>query len=125
MTSGMFIRSIDSSGDWNWGQNLQSFNFAEAAIEEDIYTRLLSFLNDCFWALNFGVDWWNLLGAKNPAAEAAILLQTRTMIITGYGVSSINSVDLIMNANTRKLAIEYDVDTIYSTGVEGSVIPSP
>lgn len=119
----MFIRSLDVAGDWNWGQNLQSFNFAEKAIEEDVYTRLLSFLNDCFWALDFGIDWWNLLGGKNPAAQAQILVQTRQMIISGFGIARIESVNAVINSKTRNLIVSYLIDTIYSTSIKGAVAP--
>lgn len=121
----MKIRALDPVDDWMFGRGLQSFQFGQAAIVENIETRLLSFLNDCFWNLPFGVDWWNLIGAKNPAAQQQILLQTRTMIAGSFGVTKINSVAATINTRTRALSISYNVDTIFTSGATGSVQPTP
>jgi hypothetical protein len=121
----MKIRALDDSGDWLWGQGLQSYNYGSAAIEENLQTSLYCFLNDCFWNLSFGVDWWNLLGAKNPAAQANILLQTRQVISNSYGVTKINSVGAVFVSLTRALTINYNLNDIFSTTLTGSVsIPS-
>ena len=119
----MIIRKLDANGDWMWGKGAGSFNFGEAAIEENLQTRLLCFLNDAFWALNFGIDWWNLIGGKNPKAEQQILLQTRTSIIQAYGVIRINSVFASEDATTRNLSVTYDIDDIYTQSVQNTVTP--
>lgn len=124
MSNTMRIRALDATGDWQDGFGLNSYNYALAAIEENIQTSLMSFLNDCFWQLNFGIDWWNLLGAKNPAAQANILLQVRQMIANCFGVTKINSVNATFDSRSRELSIQYNVSTIYSSTVSGSVTPT-
>jgi hypothetical protein len=119
----MIIRSLTDSLDWTFGNGIQDFLFAEAAIEENIQTRLMSFLNDCFFAMQFGVDWWNLIGARNPIAQQQIIIQTRQMIIQSFGVVRINSVNATFNANTRALQVDYNIDTVYTRNVTGSVTP--
>ena len=119
MSAPLTIRSLDESGDWNWGQSLSSLATGQDAIAENVQTRLLFFQNDWPWAMDFGVDWFNLLGQFNPAAETGILLQTREVIAESTGITSINSVTIQLNANTRGIVVTYDLSSIYTqfTGV--------
>ena len=57
----MIIRAIDQAGDWTLGAGKQSYKSGSDAIAQDIQTKLLSWLNDTFWAMDFGIDWRNLL----------------------------------------------------------------
>lgn len=115
------FRGITSSNDWTFGLGVGTYFTKQQAIAADIKTALLFFLNDCFFAMNVGVDWWNLLGAKNPAAKNNILLQTRQAIITREGVVRINSVDATVDVRTRRITVTYSIDTLYSRNVSGSV----
>lgn len=119
----MIFRSLTPTGDWTFGAGVQNYLRDEPAVELNIQTRLKSFLGDCFWAVEFGVDWWNLLGARNPQAQAAILIATRTMIASSYGVVRINSVTASTDRTTRLLTINYNIDTIFTRSVAGSVTP--
>lgn len=119
----MIIRALDGSGDWRFGQGRQDYLRDDDAVALNIATRLRCFLNDCFWAADFGVDWWNLLGARNPTAQTNIILQTRAMIAASFGVVRINSVKPVTNRTTRRLRLEYNVDTIFTRGLVGSVQP--
>lgn len=114
------FRGINGSDDWSFGQGRNSYFTKQQAIAADIKTKLLFFLNDCFWAMDFGVDWWNLLGTKNPQAKVGILLATRSTIISCAGVVRINSVTTKLDAQ-RRLTLLYNVDTIYSRSVSGAV----
>jgi len=115
------FRGILASGDWTFGQGRNSYFRKQKAIAADIKTSLLFFLNDCFFAMSTGIDWWNLLGAKNPVAQQNILLQTRQAIIQREGVVRINSVDAVVDTTRRRVTIRYNIDTIYSRNVSGSV----
>ena len=115
------FRGITANGDWTFGAGRGSYFRDRAAIAADIKTSLLFFLNDCFFAMNMGVDWWNLLGQKNPAAQNNILLQTRTAILGVNGVVRINSVDSRVDPVSRKITINYVIDTVFSRRVSGSV----
>lgn len=119
----MIFRSIDGSGDWNFGQGRNSYFTAEAAINANIKTRLLIFLGEVFWSLQSGVDWLNLIGAKNPGAQASIILQCRTVIVESYGVVQVRSVLPVYTPGTRDLTVTYTIDTIYSRGVVGTLDP--
>lgn len=119
----MIIRNLTATGDWEFGQGRQNYLRNADAVALNIATRLRSFLNDCFWATQFGIDWWNLLGARNPTAQANIILQTRAMISESFGVVQINSVVAVTDRVTRRLTVRYDVDTVFTRNLTGSVQP--
>lgn len=116
----MIFRAIDNDGDWTFGNGRQNYATGNLAIALNVKTRLLCFQNDCFWNLPFGVDWWNLIGAKSPAADVSILAQTRMMLSGSYGIVSIVSIDAFRDARTRRFAVSYEVDTIFSARVRNT-----
>lgn len=120
----MIFRGIDGNGDWSFGQGKNSYFTKEKAIAANVRTRLLLFLGEVFWRLDAGVDWWNLLGAKNPAAQAGIILQCRTVILGSYGIVRVTSVLPVFKPVTRDLTVTYNTDTIYSKGVVGNIVPT-
>lgn len=117
----MIFRGITATNDWTFGKGVGSYFTREQAIAANLKTALLFFLNDCFFAMTTGIDWWNLLGSKNPAAKNNIMLQTRQTIIQAEGVVRINSVDVQFSSPTRRITILYNIDTVYSRNVTGSV----
>lgn len=119
----MIIRNLDASGDWTFGQGRQNYLRNDDAVALNVATRLRCFLNDCFWATQFGVDWWNLLGTKNPTAQANVVLQTRAMISDSFGIVRVNSVAAVTDPATRRLRVDYNGDSIFSRGLAGSVQP--
>lgn len=117
----MIFRAITGDNDWTFGRGQGSYFTDNNAILANVKTALQFFLNDCFFALDTGIDWWNLLGAKNPAAKNNILLRTRETLISCEGVVRINSVYATVDPITRGLLLEYSVDTIYSKNVTSQV----
>lgn len=120
----MIFRNLTADGDFTFGQGRQNYLRNDQAVALNIKTRLLSFLNDCFWAMDFGIDWWNLLGVKSPKAQANIVLQCRQMIAESFGVVRINSVEAYMDRATRRLTVKYDIDTIYTRNLVGVIQPT-
>jgi len=119
----VIIRALTATGDWQFGRGIQDYLRNEQAIALNVKTRLRSFLNDNFWATDFGIDWWNLLGQKNPAAQTGVLLACREMLANSYGVVRINSVAATTEPVTRKLTITYNIDTVFSRSVTGTIQP--
>lgn len=118
------FRGIDlKTSDWLFGRGKSSYLRNNDAIQADIQTSLQIFMGEVFWSTQFGVDWWNLIGGKNPAAQAGIILQTRTIILGVSGVSQINSVSVSFNSGVRKLALQYSINTIFSQNITGAVTP--
>jgi hypothetical protein len=116
----MTIRALDAAGDWTFGMGKQNYLTGSEAIAQDVQTKIQSWLNDLFFAMNFGVDWRNLLGGTNLATtQAAILMQVRTMILKSVGIVKINSVQANLDSN-RRLFISWSVNTIYSSTETGT-----
>lgn len=107
----MRVRAVDSNHDWTFGRGLQDYKIEERAIAQNVKTRLLSFYRDCFFDLNAGIDWFNLLGR---GTEKFLLLAIRTVISTTEGVVGINKVTVDYNRQERHITIYYDIRTIYS-----------
>ena len=113
------FRGITAANDWTFGQGRNSYFTKEQAIAADIKTSLLFFLNDCWFSMTTGIDWWNLLASKGEVAKQNILLQARLAIIQREGVVRINSVEAVTDSAQRRLTIKFNVDTIYSRNLTG------
>ena len=108
----MIVRALDADHDWTFGSGLANYYQANSAIVQNINTRLNSFLGNCFFDLNSGIDWFNLLGSKN---EASLQLYISTQILKSEGVTGINQLLVDLDHSTRGLTVQYEVQTIYST----------
>lgn len=111
----MRVRALTVLGDWTYGAGLNNYLTARNAVAQAIGTRLKSFLGDCFFATNAGIDWFNLLGNKN---ELALQLAISTTILNtqsqGQNVVT-NMVNLSLNLDdvTRIFSVSYSVNTVY------------
>ena len=108
----MIIRALTPSHDWTFGQGQQNYLTNQNAIIENINTRLLSFVNDCFFDLTTAVDWFRLLGSK--ATQQEIILTCRATILASYGVIRVNSVNITTQRTSRNLVLSYNCDTIFT-----------
>lgn len=106
----MIIRSLDINHDWNFGAGAANYLSGVAAIGQNIQTRILSWLNDCFFDTQAGIDWANRLGSKNHQ----VLLQNdlRRIILQSYGVTEI--VNFSTNLTGRAFKVSYTINTIFS-----------
>ena len=93
------------------GKGKQDFLRDNDAIAENIQTRLLSFLNDCPFDLQAGIDWFTLLGQKSTQQE--IILNCKGTILKSFGVVRVNSIKAMVES-ARSLRVEYNIDTIYT-----------
>lgn len=105
----MRVRGIDINNDWLFGKGQSDYKTARDAVAQDIKTRLQSFLGDCFFALEAGVDWFHLLGGKSVPA---ISLSVRTTILNTEGVTKLNEISVTLD-EARLLTLVYSVNTIY------------
>lgn len=104
--------------DWTFGKGKQSYFRREAAVAQSIMTRLMSFLGDCFFDINAGLDWWQLMGGKD---RAALLVQVRSVILGTEGVIRVSDLDVTFNSPTRNIHLSYKIDTLYSFSQTGVV----
>lgn len=115
----MTFRNLDSNHDWTFGSGRSNYVDKNQEIALNLQTRILSFLGDCFFAINEGIDWFNLLDYRyQPRLELAV----QEVIKNTPGVTAINSVDALIGAN-RKMTISYNIDTIYTQNYTGEVVP--
>ena len=107
----MIVRANDITGDWTFGAGKNNYLSANAAVAQLISTRLSSFLGDCFFATSEGIDWFNLLGAKN---ETSLTLAISTVILNTPNVIRLEQVALSLDAN-RVLTVTYNATTAFGT----------
>ncbi len=108
----MIFRALGTDNDWTFGKGKENYLFGQDAIAQNVRTRLLSFLNDCFFDMNAGVDWFTYFGTPNTSQE--IILKSRAVILQSYGVVSVNSVNLTVDRVTRGCLLTYNINTIYT-----------
>lgn len=113
----MIIANLDSNHDWLFGQGLANYLNGNPAIGLNIETRLLSWVNDCFFDKLAGIDWTNRLGSKNQ--RALLEADLRRVVLQSYGVTSIVSFDTVLNG--RNFSATYSVNTIFSKAYINSV----
>lgn len=110
----MKVRAVitDESGNetWDFGHGLSSYVSEQAEIKQDIKCALKEFENDCFWALNNGINWRLRLGFKNQKemldADVIETIQNR------YGVLSISN--FVSNVFDRVYNCQCEIYTIFS-----------
>lgn len=105
----MIVRALDSNGDWTFGKSLNDYLSGNKAIKQNIKTRILSFLGDCFFEMTAGIDWFNLLGSKNVLG---LNLSINSVILNTQGVTGI--LQLNTTLINRVFNVSYKVQTIYS-----------
>jgi hypothetical protein len=107
----MIVRALDVNGDWVFGIGTSAYLSGNAAIAQDIQTRLSSFLGDCFFDTGAGIDWFNLLGGKDLTA---LNLAVAAVILNTNNVTGGLQLSVVYNPATRSVTIKYQVQTTYS-----------
>lgn len=109
----MIMRNLTSDGDWTFGSGKQNYVARDEAIKLNIKTRILSWVNDCFFDMKAGIDWINRLGKKN---QFNLLQQDlSTLILKSEGVSGLNSFQAYVE--NREFYATYNIVTSYSPSV--------
>lgn len=113
----MIFRRLDSDGDWTFGTGKGNYASRDEAIGLNVKTRLLSWLNDCFFALSEGIDWYNRLGSKNQ--QALLEMDLRRSVAQSEGVTGILSFDTSLT--DRNFDASYEITTRYSRSFRDSI----
>lgn len=114
----MIFRALTSSGDWQFGNGIQSYLTGQAAIGADIKTYLKLWTGNVFFALQAGINWTQYLD-KNQ--EAKLLAALQSAILQRFGVMGINQLSVFLDQKTRHLTVSYDVQTIYTQSFKNSI----
>lgn len=111
----MIVRALDGNGDWTFGKGRNNYKQNNAAVAQSIQTRLLMFKNDCFFATDRGIDWFNLLGGKDLTS---LNLAINAMILGTEGVTGILQTLLSLDSD-RVMRVSYQAQTVYSVSLQG------
>lgn len=106
----MKVRALDSVGDWVFGRGIQSYVKDIDALKQSVMTRLRQWRNNCFFAMDEGVDWANEL---DIGTKGALDLDIKRTILRTSGVLRISEYTSTLDTDTRALAIEAHLDTVY------------
>jgi len=113
----MIIRALDTNGDITFGLGVQNYLTGQQAIAMNIKTRILSFLNNCVWDMQAGIDWFTFL--KQSANAAQVQLAVKAVILQSYGVISVNNVSV--NSSGRNISLSYNINTIYTSNFSATL----
>ena len=113
----MIIRNLNAQHDWTFGSGIGNYLSGNAAIGLNIETRILSWLNDCFFDMGAGIDWANRLGSK--IQQALLTSDLKRIILQSYGVTGIVNFDITVTG--RAFSASYTINTIYSAGYANTV----
>lgn len=105
----MIVRALDENFDWTFGAGFNNYKSNRDAVAQNIRTRLLSFLGDCFFATNAGIDWFNFLGSKN---QTALNLAISAMILNTENVTGIVQLSVTLTAQ-RNFTVIYNASTAF------------
>jgi len=113
----MIFRSLDATKDWRFGAGKANFTRNNDAIMLGIATTLRTFLSECFFNPDIGVDWFNLINERN---KDVVILTIKSEIMKCYGVVDVNEIVATYDVS-RSLEIKYNINTLYESYVEGTV----
>ena len=113
----MLFRNLDADGDWIFGKGKHDYVSDSISIALNIRTRLLSWVGDCFFDINAGVDWLNRLGSKNQVE--LLKLDLRRVLLQSFGVTSIEKIDIVFTE--RNFTATYTINTIYTKAYVDSI----
>ena len=111
------FRLLDVDHDWIFGGGKQSYAKDLSALLLDLETRILSWVGDCFWDLDAGIDWMNLLeyNTQNQLESSLKNITFRT-----EGVIKVNDISISLD-NTRTVEVKLNVDTIFGSNIQNFI----
>lgn len=115
-------RTLDSTGDWIFGQGKQAYSADADGVRQNLLTRIRSFKSDCFFATEEGVDWLNLLGI---GTKALLDQDIKRVILQTQDVTGILSYRGELDPEGRGYTVKTSVVTLYGnldvlTGVQNA-----
>lgn len=110
----MIIRALTTDGDSTFGQGRENFLSGQNAISLNIKTRLYSFLRDCFFDIQSGIDWIRFMSVPTQSQE--IQLSCRGVVLQSYGVVKINNI--FISVVDRNILISMNINTIFTTNYQ-------
>ncbi len=105
----MSVRALDKNHDWTFGKGLNDYLKESKEIKQNVKTRILQWKNDCFFALDEGVDWNTFL---NKAESKLLTDDIRRVIVQTVGVADL--IDFSASLENRVLNCSYTIVDTFS-----------
>jgi hypothetical protein len=109
----MIVRALDSNNDWTFGASLNNYKSANLAVQQNIQTRLSSFIGNCFFDMGAGINWFGFLGSKGSNNNIQLSLAISAVILNTTDVLGLLQLSFNINSS-RQFSISYQVQTSYS-----------
>jgi hypothetical protein len=106
----MKFRNLDSEGQWTFGKGKANYVKDSEAVGLNIKTRIKEWVNDCFFNLKAGIDWYNRLGSFNQ--KDLLDADIKRIIIQTQDVAQLKS--FTSTVTDRAYRAEYTVLTTFS-----------
>ena len=111
----MLVRAIKNNEDmaqraWVFCRGLSAYKKEQTAISQIIKSSLLEFQNDCYFALQNGIDWLTRLGSKNQ--KELLDGDIQNIIQNCWGVLSVQNFQ--SSVMERAYSCSCDVYTVFS-----------
>ena len=110
----MRFRTLDENWDFNFGAGLQNYASESMAVAYNLKSQILSWYRDCFFDMETGIDWKNILGSKVSKSEADAAIRKI--------VAANNEVDEILffesSLTNRVYTCTIRIKTIYGQTIE-------
>lgn len=105
----MATRALDQNSDYSFGKGKSNYLKKSDEIKQNISTRINSWVGDCFFALDEGVDWNTYLENGNAKLLGEDI---QRVIVQTYGVGRLESFSYSLE--DRIFKAEYTIIDIYS-----------
>ena len=111
----MKVSGLDDSGDWTFGKGLANYKRRSDAIAQNVATRLKCFVEDWPYDVDFGINWFSLLG--NKGTETDILREIERVTLSTFGVRTIEKLE-IENVQERSATILLEYRDLFDEDIE-------
>ena len=108
----MIYRKLDLNGDYSFGQKNNNFLVnSPDAVAQAVKTRLGLIQGEWFLNINEGVPYnTQILGFGNMLKYDFVIQEA---VLNTQGVNKLLSYNSQVNTNTRKVSIQFEIDTVY------------
>lgn len=115
----MRVAGLTDSGDWRFGKGRAVYLRRSEAIQQNVVTRLRSFIDDWFADIDAGLPWLEMLGTRNN--ETRILREIEQVVLQTEGVRSIQRLQLVEVDQDRGASIELAIIDIFDQRLDETV----
>lgn len=110
----MKVRALDNNWDWRFGQSKQCYATESLGCAYDIKQKILCWYNDCFFDMQEGIDYKNLLGSKG--GKTRLDNSVKKIIITNPDVVEITYFESSVADREYRATVRFK--TIYGETIE-------